>query len=294
MLYRRKILLTLLQSFGGSLTSIDLQKLVFLFTQGQEKPCYDFVPHKFGCYSFQLQADCQGLALKGYLEKISDSWRLISDVGTLPPLIPEDQQYLQRQVDAFMHIRGDDLVRHVYREFPYFATNSLIAHRLLTESELQVIDRTRCNPTGHTLYTTGYEGLSVDAFLDRLLQHGVRHLCDVRRNPLSMKPGFSKGRLSAVLGEVGISYSHHPKLGIDSTSRKATAQTKDWESLFSSYENRIAEQTDELLPDFLELLQQHERVALMCFEANACDCHRGRLVKVLKSELLSAYPVVHL
>ena len=38
---------------------IRLQKLLFLFTQHQEKPAYYFLPHIYGCYSFQVAEDAR-------------------------------------------------------------------------------------------------------------------------------------------------------------------------------------------------------------------------------------------
>ena len=57
MFYRRKVILGLLQIFGGNLGKTQLQKLLLLYTQKQVKPDYHFVPYKYGCYSFQAAAD---------------------------------------------------------------------------------------------------------------------------------------------------------------------------------------------------------------------------------------------
>ncbi|WP_022708770.1 hypothetical protein [Bartonella bovis] len=54
---RQKLLLALLQEFGGCLSNIDFQKYLFLFTQWEEKQSYEFVPYKYGCFSFQSYAD---------------------------------------------------------------------------------------------------------------------------------------------------------------------------------------------------------------------------------------------
>ncbi len=53
MYYRRKLELALIQAFGGELSKTDFQKLLFLLTQKQEKPDYDFVPYKYGCFLFK-------------------------------------------------------------------------------------------------------------------------------------------------------------------------------------------------------------------------------------------------
>ena len=42
------------------------------------------------------------------------------------------------------------------------------------------------------LFTLGYEGLRLEDWLARLRAHAVAAVCDVRRNPVSRKPGFSR------------------------------------------------------------------------------------------------------
>lgn len=49
--------MALLQVFEDELDKIHFQKLLFLFTRKQVKPEYDFVPYKFGCFSFSANAD---------------------------------------------------------------------------------------------------------------------------------------------------------------------------------------------------------------------------------------------
>jgi uncharacterized protein YwgA len=57
MFYRRKIILALLQTFGGNLGKTQMQKLLLLYAQRQDKPAFHFVPYRYGCYSFQAAAD---------------------------------------------------------------------------------------------------------------------------------------------------------------------------------------------------------------------------------------------
>ena len=66
--YRRKILLALLEVFGGQLTAKSLQKFLFLFTRKQEIKAFDFVPYKYGCFSFQANQDIVTLSKYGYVE----------------------------------------------------------------------------------------------------------------------------------------------------------------------------------------------------------------------------------
>ncbi|MEO1519008.1 MAG: DUF488 domain-containing protein, partial [Bacteroidota bacterium] len=57
MYYRRKIILGLLEVFQGKLNKTDFQKLLMILSKHQEKPAFEFVPYKFGCFSFQSYAD---------------------------------------------------------------------------------------------------------------------------------------------------------------------------------------------------------------------------------------------
>jgi len=57
MLYRRKVLLALIDIFGGAIDKLFLQKMLFLLSQRQEKPVYEFIPYNYGGYSFTAQWD---------------------------------------------------------------------------------------------------------------------------------------------------------------------------------------------------------------------------------------------
>jgi len=65
MFYRRKIILSLLQLFDNKIDKISLQKLLFLFTKGQKKAEYDFIPYLYGCYSYSASADLTAMVSKG-------------------------------------------------------------------------------------------------------------------------------------------------------------------------------------------------------------------------------------
>src|SRR5690606_27811028 len=73
MFYRRKVILAIIQSFGGRLEKIKLQKLLFLFAEKQVKPDYDFIPYKYGCYSFSAGADIKTMVTKQQLEEAESS-----------------------------------------------------------------------------------------------------------------------------------------------------------------------------------------------------------------------------
>ena len=57
------------------------------------------------------------------------------------------------------------------------------------------------------------QGLPLEAFIGRLKVTGVQAVLDVRANPLSRKPGFSKTAFSTALNGVEIIYAHFPAMG---------------------------------------------------------------------------------
>ena len=62
MLTRRHTLLALLDALGGEVAVLDFQKLLFLYTREFETvPSFEFVPYRFGCFSFTSYADKRAL-----------------------------------------------------------------------------------------------------------------------------------------------------------------------------------------------------------------------------------------
>lgn len=68
------------------------------------------------------------------------------------------------------------------------------------------------------LYTIGYESCEIDEFVRGLSQRKIEVVADLRKNPVSRKPGFAKSRLAAALGK--IDYLHMPELGVDEVERR--------------------------------------------------------------------------
>src|SRR4051812_33993634 len=91
MFYRRKILLAILQVWGGKLASTDLQKILFLFSKRQSKPAYHFVPYKFGCFSWQSYADKRAMVSYGQLRG-KDDWVKSDDTDYLELIDPDDRR----------------------------------------------------------------------------------------------------------------------------------------------------------------------------------------------------------
>ena len=73
---RQRLLLTLLNA-GEPVGHTDFQKLLFLHTRECEAtPSYDFVPYKFGGFSFTPYADKRKLIAVGFVAEDKENWRL--------------------------------------------------------------------------------------------------------------------------------------------------------------------------------------------------------------------------
>jgi hypothetical protein len=76
---RQRQLLQLLDALGGTSGMLDFQKLLFLYCQESsgEAP-YDFVPYKFGAFSFTSYADRRKLIERGILGD-EDGWQITAE-----------------------------------------------------------------------------------------------------------------------------------------------------------------------------------------------------------------------
>jgi uncharacterized protein (DUF488 family) len=144
------------------------------------------------------------------------------------------------------------------------------------------------------LFTIGYEGISLEEYLVRLLKNDVKVLVDVRNNPLSMKYGFSKSQLKKYCASLGIDYVHIPEVGIQSDQRQELNTQSDYDKLFAVYRKNNLSKTTTSQNEILKLLKQHKRIALTCFEANICQCHRKHLAEAIETLPDFNYEVKHI
>ena len=292
---RQKLLLAILQKFGGKLTGIDLQKYLFLFTETcQQEKSYEFVPYRFGCFSFQSYADRRRLVEFGILEG-GDKWSLLLiGVDYVSMLSNSDQKKLELFFDRFKSLRGNKLVQEVYRRFPYYATRSEIAADLMSKKELQEIEAEKPLQAEKAFFTIGYEGQTFENYLNRLLKNNVQVLCDVRKNPLSRKYGFSKKTLSETLEKLDIEYIHMPELGIISDKRRELNSKADYERLFNEYDTTTLKDNGDTVEQLMEILNDKRRIAITCFEAEHCMCHRSRVAKAISKHPDCDFPIIHI
>jgi len=281
--HRQRFLLLLLQQAGGSLSKMDFQKLLFLSQQTPEFSYYDFVPYHYGCYSFQAQSDMELLEKFGWVSiGKSDINLLVQPSGWLNQT---EYSVLKRFLEGLKGLRGRKLVSHVYEQYPYYAIRSRIAEDVLDKKASRMVSdagkELRSEET--RLFTIGYEGISFEGYINRLIKNDIRLLCDVRKNPLSRKFGFSKSNLSTLLPKLGIEYQHIPDLGIESEKRTELNTAADYIQLFEEYRETLPNKKDSL-NRLEEMLSNHKRIALTCFEKEHESCHRHCVSDYLERE----------
>jgi hypothetical protein len=293
MFYRRKILLGLLEACGGELTRTDMEKLLFLFCKEKGVSYYDFFPYRFGCFSLLSYQDKRVLTQQGCLAYDED-FRIGSCESFSRSLETEDKLFLIDFALRTKHLRGDALVRHVYLTYPYYASRSEIRERVLTKVEQAMIEPYVRDKNDMCLFTIGYEGLTIDAYIDKLISNNIAMVIDVRRNPISMKYGFSKSRFSNYLNRSDIFYKHFPELGIASSQRKNLETKKDYTLLFKRYAATTLPRYEDKLENIRRLLGEHKRIALTCFEAETTSCHRHKITERLQANKNWNIPITNI
>ena len=275
------MILALLEVYGGRLEKINLQKLLFLICQQQKEPEYDFVPYLFGCYSFSLKADLVTMVSKGLLAEDETGYLKKDSRFYLSTLDKEDKKLIDQAYFLYHKMDGESLMKHTYMNFPYYAINSTTAERLLNGQQFDKIKAIRSDLTATGLYTIGYEGISLEAYLNKLIIHDIKVLVDVRNNPLSQKFGFSKSQLIRYCETLRIEYIHFGDVGIQSEYRQELKDQSDYDNLFNSYKSKTLPNTISTQEKILSLLIERKRIALTCFEANICQCHRKHLAEAI-------------
>lgn len=132
-----------------------------------------------------------------------------------------------------------------------------------------------------TVFTIGYEELSIDEFLGRLKKHRITTLIDVREIPYSRKRDFSKTRLAEHLQSAGVKYIHVGKLGSPKPLREKLHKDKNYDSFFEGYRTYL----ETLNGDMKELYEKvvvNNTTCLMCMERDPLKCHRIVVAKKMK------------
>ena len=133
-------------------------------------------------------------------------------------------------------------------------------------------------------FSLGYEGKTIDEYLNLLIKNNIQVIFDVRRNPISRKFGFSKSRLSTYAENIHVKYIHLPSLGVPSKYRKNLITNDDRKNLFKFYAKYILNKNSEGLELIRNNLLDNKRIVLTCFESDFRTCHRKIICDLLTRE----------
>ena len=126
------------------------------------------------------------------------------------------------------------------------------------------------------LVSVGYQGRSLENFVRLMQEHQVGTVIDVRLNPVSRKPGFSKTAISEALTEAGIGYRHERALGNPKDNRQPFRQ--GLASARERYRNHLSNSAAGLCYE-ISALAAYQRIALLCYESDHNECHRSCIVE---------------
>jgi len=126
----------------------------------------------------------------------------------------------------------------------------------------------------------GYEGLTLDAFIDRLQRAQVTMLVDVRLNAISRKAGFSKRALQDALGAAGIEYRHDRRLGNPKDNRAGYREVGTSVAIAARdrFRDMLRAEVAEAAINELRDLATSRSIAVLCFEADGRHCHREQVI----------------
>lgn len=239
---------------------------------------YEFVPCA-GPHSFELQRDLTHLARRGFLgadahaEHVSIPQGQRGQTRKLVEQLPSD--LLQGLADAAIRYadwRPDELLLEVCKRFPWYVEGGGGGAR----SDSPAVG---LQSVPSTMYTIGYEGLTIDGVLAMLLRAGIQRILDVRRNPVSRKYGFSRSALEGLSADVGVEYRHYPELGVPSEMRGDLNTQASYERLWRWYREMLPRQ-DQAVGAAVDAVRSAPS-ALLCMEADHRKCHRSRLAAYL-------------
>lgn len=277
MLKRQKTLIVMLKLAGRPVTRFELTKWSFLlrheFPSAGGSAFYDFVPYQYGPFSFSLYQELDKLEAMNYIRQNEESifigdTDLVHGISLDNSLVTEDIQLLLKR---FGNFRKTELTDHVYLKYPQFTCNSHL--RRLSE-------RPVAKPA---VFTAGYEGCSIDSFLNLLIRSGIQRLIDVRRNPIARRYGFHRSTLNRLCDRLEIEYVHVPSLGIPSDKRRNLHNADDYRLLFSEYKRETLRVEIGTLQE-VGLLMKERPSVLVCMEKDPNFCHRSAVAAEISKQ----------
>jgi uncharacterized protein (DUF488 family) len=136
-----------------------------------------------------------------------------------------------------------------------------------------------------SLATIGYQSATPDSFLRALEGARVELLVDIRAVASSRRPGFSKTKLAANVGEAGIDYLHLRALGTPADGRAAARSGHHAEMREIFLAHMSSDEAQDALEDLAQIVRSGRRACLLCFEADPAHCHRNIVASMLAARM---------
>ncbi len=268
--WKQKILLDIFSHLGNEEYSrLKVFKIVFLLSRkllNRKNNFYNFVPYKYGPYSFEMDKDLRAFNNNGWIKMQDKLISINKDIIRRFSFETEFEKEVYETTDKYKSIDEENLLDFIYKGYPYYSQNSLLVKQHKVERQSAEI----------SIYTIGYQNLSIDMFINVLIEKGIKTVLDVRNKPLSYKYGFNYYWLNKYLPWFNIKYIGIPELGIEEKYRKIFSQEQLWKHYMESLEGK-----KDYLDRACDIIKEQPTV-LMCFEMNPEDCHRLRLAKKIK------------
>lgn len=139
-------------------------------------------------------------------------------------------------------------------------------------------------PNKTTVYTLGYQGLSLSAYTSLLATVNVGLVADIRETAWSHKRDFCKNALQSGLQKSGILYRHLRSAGNPSSNRRTASSTKECLDRYRQFLETNRTGVKDLVELIAEANDANRALCLMCFERSYTDCHRSILIEVLERQ----------
>ena len=269
---KQKVLMAVLREMNKTNNSSRtfLEKALFILRheEGIDKlvKFYSFFPYNYGPFSHASYEDIGRLQRAGLVtEKLQITQKGHSQIVTLPKTIDSK---ITAVVNKFSSTNA--IQNYVYKKYPEYTV----------KSKLKTDQKPKPNPG---IFTIGYEGKDIDAFLDILIKNRIDIVVDIRFNPFSMNFDFIQSKLQNALNKAEIGYVHIPALGIEGALRKDLNSAEDYKQLFDDYKIKI-EGNNQGDIDRIISLGREKRIVLLCFEHDKNMCHRGVVAEEIEKE----------
>lgn len=298
MVHRRNYLLYLLEKTHKPISNIKIQLLIFFCMQDNPTNHYQYIPSESGPLSLVLEDDLIALTKKGLLQVDEDSILHLSPEckEAAAAVAEEDKAIIDEVLAHFDSLTEDDLLIRSVALKPFYGIHlpedTLVLLKDETQSQISAIQKD-ISKAERSLYTIGYEKISLDQFIQDLLLVGVKNVVDVRETTTSRRREFSKNPLELACSKARITYISMPEVGIPSHVRNEILKEGTHQDLLVWYKEHVRSQISEYATEIAHLVSK-ENTALMCYEHDPLQCHRSLFAQFCLEEQPGIPSLTHL